>query len=85
MAHFDRAAFGYGREGDFDKAVQVEQKVWEERREKLGKENLYTLWAGLKMARIKALRGEIDEALAVFLPGHEIARRNLGETHFGVL
>ena len=85
MAHFDRAAFGYGHPGDLDTAVELEQSVWEERRETLGKENLYTLWAGLNLTRIKALRGEIDEALAIFLPGHEIARRNLGETHFGVL
>lgn len=85
MAYFDRAGFGYGHQGDLDRAVEMEQAVWEERKEKLGKENLYTLWAGLNLARIKALRGEIDEALAIFLPGHEIARRNLGEAHFGVL
>lgn len=85
MAHFDRAGYGYGHHGDLDAANDMEQEVWEERKEKLGKENLYTLWAGLNLARIKALRGEIDQALAIFLPGHEIARRNLGETHFGVL
>ena len=85
MAHFDRAAYGYGHSGDLDTAVDLEQEVWEERKEKLGKENFFSLWAGLNLARIKALRGEIDDALAVFLPGHEIAIRNLGETHFGVL
>lgn len=85
MAYFDRAGFGYGRTGDLDKAVKLEQEVWEERREKLGKEHLFSLWAGLNLARIKALRGEIDDALAIFLPGHEIAIRNLGETHFAVL
>jgi tetratricopeptide (TPR) repeat protein len=85
MAYFDRAAYGYGHLGDLNTAVELEQEVWEERKKKLGKENLYTLWAGLNLARIKALRGEIDEALAIFLPGHAIARRNLGETHFGVL
>ena len=85
MAYFDRAGYGYGRPGDLDTAAEVEQEVWEDRREKLGKENLYTLWAGLNLARIKALRGEINEALAIFLPGHAIARRNLGENHFGVL
>ena len=85
MSHFDRAAFGFGHRGDLDHAVEMEQKVFEQRKEKLGREHLYTLWAGLNLARIKALRGEIDEALSIFLPGHAIARRNLGETHFVIL
>lgn len=85
MAYFDRAAFGYGHRRDLDHAVKIEQDVFEQRKEKLGREHIYTLWAGLNVARIKALRGEIDEALAIFLPGHAIARRNLGEKHFGVL
>ena len=85
MAYFDRAAYGYGHHGDLDHAVEIAQEVFEQRKEKLGREHLYTLWAGLDLARIKALRGEIDEALSIFLPGHTIARRNLGEDHFGVL
>ena len=85
MAYFDRAAFGYGHRGDLDHAVENEQEVFEQRKEKLGREHIYTLWAGLNLARVKAVRGEIDEALSIFLPGHTIALRNLGETHFGVL
>ena len=85
MAFYDRTAFGYGRRGDLDHAVGIERKVFEERKDKLGREHIYTLWAGLNLARIKALRGEVDEALSIFLPGHTIARRNLGEHHFGVL
>ena len=85
MAYFDRAAHGYGHAGDLDAAVKIEQDVFDQRKDKLGQEHLYTLWAGLNLARIKGLRGEVDEALAIFLPGHAIARRNLGETHFGVL
>ncbi|KAL8856665.1 MAG: hypothetical protein Q9178_006732 [Gyalolechia marmorata] len=85
MAYYDRAAHGYGHPGDLDTAVTLQQEVWEERRELLGKENLFTLFAGVNLARIKAFRGELDEALAIFLPGYEIAIRNLGETHFGVL
>jgi tetratricopeptide (TPR) repeat protein len=85
MAHFDRAAFGYGHPGDVDYAVELEERVFNKRKEKLGREHIFTLWAGLNLARIKALRGEIDEALSIFFLGHAIARRNLGETHFGVL
>ena len=43
MAYFDRAGYGYGHPGDLDTAVEMEQEVWEERKEKLGKESLYTL------------------------------------------
>ncbi|KAL8734373.1 MAG: hypothetical protein Q9166_001571 [cf. Caloplaca sp. 2 TL-2023] len=75
----------FGHPGDLDVAVKLAQEVWEERREMMGKENLFTLLAGLNLSRIKALRGELDEALAIYLPGHEIAIRNLGETYFGVL
>ena len=85
MAYFDRAAHGFGHRSDLDHAVRIEQEVLEQRKTKLGREHVYTLWAGLNLARIKALHGEIDEALSIFLPGHTIARRNLGETHFGVL
>ena len=85
MAYFDRAANGFGHRGDLDHAVEMEEEVFDQRKDKLGREHPYTLWAGLNLARIKALRGEIDEALAIFLPGHAIARRNLGETHFSVL
>ena len=85
MAYFDRAAYGYGHPGDLDHAAYLEQEVFDQRKGKLGREHLFTLWAGVNLARIKGLRGEIDEALAIFLPGHAIARRNLGETHLGVL
>ena len=85
MAYFDRAAFGFGHKGDLDHAVKMEQEVFDQRKAKLGREHIYTLWAGLNLARIKAVRGEVDEALSIFLPGHAIAIRNYGETHFGVL
>ena len=85
MAYFDRTAYVYGHRRNMVHAVEIEQDVFAQRKEKLGREHIYTLWAGLNLARIKALRGEIDEALAIFLPGHDIAWRNLGEDHFGVL
>ena len=85
MSYFDRAAWGYGHTKDLDHAVSLEQEVFDQRKEKLGREHLFTLWAGLNLARIKAVRGESEEALSIFLAGHEIAIRNLGETHFAVL
>ncbi|MCJ1400458.1 hypothetical protein MMC11_003664 [Xylographa trunciseda] len=85
MSYYDRAAYGYGHPGDLDNALQLQQEVFEQRKVKLGKEHIYTLWSGLNLARILGMRGQIDEALSIFLPGHAIARRNLGETHFGVL
>lgn len=85
MAHYDRAAFGYGHPGDLEEAVCMESEVFSIRKEKLGKEHLYTLWAGLNLARIRCAQGEVEEALSIFLSGHAIAVRNLGETHFAVL
>ncbi len=85
MAYYDRAAYGFGHPGDLDHAVRMEHEVFDLRKEKLGREHLFTLWAGLNLARIKCLSGEVDEGLSIFLPGHAIARRNLGESHFAVL
>ena len=85
MAYYDRAAYGYGHPGDLDRALELESTVFAIRVEKLGREHLYTLWSVLNLSRIKAVRGETDEALSIFLPGHAIARRNLGEDHFGFL
>ena len=43
MSYFDRAAFGYGRRGDLDHAVGMEQEVFEQRKIKLGREHLYPI------------------------------------------
>ena len=82
MAHFDRAAYRQGQPGDLDYALEFESKVFAMRAEKLGREHYHTLWSGLNLARIRAIRGETDEALSTFLPGHAVVRRDLGETHF---
>ena len=44
-----------------------------------------TLWANLNLARMKALHGDIDDALTDYNAGHEIAVRNLGESSHPVL
>ena len=82
MAHFDRAAFRQGQPGDIDRALELETEVFTKRVEKLGRQHYHTLWAALNLARIKAVRGEIDEALSIFLPGHNQVGKDLGETHF---
>jgi tetratricopeptide (TPR) repeat protein len=63
----------------------LEVEVLEQRKAKLGKEHPYTLWSACNLARIKALRGDIDEALSIMRPGIAIAERNLGATHIGTL
>lgn len=85
LAYYDRAAFGFGRPEDLEYAKELEEEVFSIRTERLGKESLYTLWSGLNLARIKAALGETEDALEIFLAGHAIAKRNLGETHFGYL
>lgn len=82
MAHFDRAAFRQGQPGDLDRALELESQVFTMRVEKFGRQHYHTLWAALNLARIKAVRGEIDEAFSIFLPGHTQVRKDLGETHF---
>jgi len=82
MAYFDRAAYRKGQIGDLDHALELESEVFTMRLEKLGREHYYTLWAGLNLARINAVRGEIDEALSIFLPGHAVVQRDLGKDHF---
>jgi tetratricopeptide (TPR) repeat protein len=82
MAHFDRAAFRQGQPGDLDRALELESEVFTMRVEKFGRQHYHTLWAALNLARIKAVRGEIDEAFSIFLPGHTQVRKDLGETHF---
>lgn len=85
MAYFDRVAFGRGHPGDLEEAINLEVHVLKNRREMLGREHLMTLWANLNLARMKALRGDIDEALSDYNSGHEIAVRNLGECSHPVL
>ena len=83
MSYYSRAAFGHGHPGDLDRALELELQAFTVRTEKLGGEHVLTLWSGLNLSRIKAVRGEAEEALAIFLRGHAIARRNLGEDHLG--
>ena len=85
IAHYDRAAVGFGHLQDLDHALKLKEEAFEKQKEKLGREHLFTLWAGLNLARIEALRGEIDKALTIFFEGHTKAVRDLGETHFAVL
>ena len=85
MAYFDRAAHGFGHAGDSDHAHELQKEVFERRKEKFGKEHPYTLWAACNLARIKALRGDFNEALSIMRAGIPVAERNLGETHIGTL
>lgn len=72
--------------GEFlDSALKVELEVLEQRRNKLGKENPYTLWAICNLARIKSALGRMDEAEREMRATLPIAIRNLGENHFGTL
>ena len=55
------------------------------RREKLGKEHGWTLWAICGFARIMSALGEFDEAEKDLRGGLEIATRNFGENHLALL
>ena len=61
------------------------EKVVEQRCKKLGKENGYTLWSKLCLARIKSHLGLEKEAETDMRAGIEIAAGDYGKDHFAVL
>lgn len=85
MAYFDRAAHGFGHAGDADHAYELQEGVFERRKERFGMEHPFTLWAACNLARIKGLHGDFDEALSIMRARIPVAERNLGETHISTL
>ena len=67
------------------KAYTLEHEVLTTRRQNMGKENNWTLWAISNLARIKASLGNFEEAEADMQAALEVGIRNLGESHFGIL
>lgn len=74
------------------RAHNLMDDVFERRRQRLGKEQPYTLWAACNLARVKARRGSLEnddalitEAMSMFDAGIEVAQRNLGPDHVGTL
>ena len=70
---------------DLEHAYSLQLEILTKRRETLGKENNFTLWAVLGMGRIKAALGQLDEAEAEMRVAFEAGERNVGERHLGVL
>ncbi|KAL8818043.1 MAG: hypothetical protein Q9223_003247 [Gallowayella weberi] len=60
-------------------------EVLEERRQKFGKEHPWTLYAILNFARVKSALGAHKEAENLVRMAVPIARRDLGEDHYGTL
>ncbi len=59
------------------------EEVLEQRKEKPGKEQPYTLLAICNLGRIRSVMGEHVAAGQMMRPALRIAERNLGENHFG--
>ena len=68
-----------------DPAQDLMDEVVKYRREKLGKEHPYTLWAICNCARVKSARGFFEEAEKDIRAGLDVAKRNLGYKHSGTL
>ena len=66
-------------------AHELMLQVVEHRKQKLGKEHPYTLWAICNLARVKSALGHQGEAEHLMRAGLLIAERNLGENHIGTL
>ncbi|KAJ5997596.1 hypothetical protein N7522_009256 [Penicillium canescens] len=71
--------------GDLSVASQMMQEVLESRKENMGREHPYTLFAMASMARINFALGRYYDAEDLLRSGLEIADRNLGEDHIGTL
>ncbi|KAK0748429.1 hypothetical protein B0T21DRAFT_356540 [Apiosordaria backusii] len=59
--------------------------VYEQRKERLGKEHPYTLLARLFLARVESAVGNDKEAEKIIREGIEVAERNIGSEHLAVL
>ena len=66
-------------------ANKLMEEVLEQRRERLGKEQPYTLMAISNLALIKTALNHTTEAEQMLLAAIPIAERNLGVDHFGTL
>jgi tetratricopeptide (TPR) repeat protein len=68
-----------------DRAHDLMEEVFQNRRDKLGKEQPYTLIAISNLAQVKTAMGRTDEAEELLLKILPIAERNLGKNHIGVI
>ncbi|KAL9614861.1 MAG: hypothetical protein Q9167_000694 [Letrouitia subvulpina] len=66
-------------------ALDLMVEVLEERKQRFGKEHPWTLYAIDNLARVKSGLGNHVEAERLLLTALPIARRNLGDNHFGTL
>lgn len=69
----------------YQRAENLMRHVMERRTEILGKEHPYTLLSRACLGRVIAARGRLDEADRVMSKTLEVAVRNLGHDHLGVL
>lgn len=59
--------------------------VLKQREKALGKEHPYTLLAICNLGRVKSAMGQPEDAVRIMKQAVDIAERNLGENHYGVL
>lgn len=60
-------------------------QVYETRKDKLGKEHLYTLWALCFLSKVHVELGYLNEAVDMLVGGIAAGKRSLGDEHLGVL
>ena len=80
------------RIGHVTRANTLSQEVFNIRKQRLGKEHPYTLWATCNFARVKARRGSLEndqtlvhEAKEMLEDGISVAKRNFGHDFIGTL
>jgi tetratricopeptide (TPR) repeat protein len=85
MARYDRHRYNFSGKDDLRKAEILQDEVFMNHREKLGKEHPKTLWAMCNLARIKAATGKLEEAEQMIKTGLPVAARTIGIDHVGTL
>lgn len=85
MARLDRYRYGTPHHDDLRAAKELQNEVFCQREDKLGKEHPLSLWAACNLARIKAADGQLVEAEDMMRERLPIAERTIGPSHMGTL
>ncbi|USW58367.1 Putative tetratricopeptide-like helical domain superfamily [Septoria linicola] len=85
MAKHDRFRYGQPLQDDLAEAEILLEEALAKHRQKLGKEHPKSLWVTCNLARVKALRGDLDRAITMMREGVAVAERTIGPNHVGTL
>ncbi|RMJ21438.1 hypothetical protein PHISP_07691 [Aspergillus sp. HF37] len=68
-----------------EQAQHMINRVYEVRKEQLGKEHPYTLWSLCYLSKVHLELGHLDDAENMLVGGIAAGKRSIGDEHLGVL